>query len=88
MSVAACSGGQELLYTADTLLHPLHREHPEWCAIGFADMDREQVTFSRRCICDRAAAENALVLAYHFPFPGLGYIRRSATAWQWEPIAT
>jgi glyoxylase-like metal-dependent hydrolase (beta-lactamase superfamily II) len=89
MAVAVCSGRYELLYTADALLHPLHVEHPEWCAATWADMDWEQVTLSRRYICDRAAAEDALVLSYHFhPFPSLGRIRHSGRTWQWEPIAT
>ena len=89
MAVAIRSGGQELLYVGDAMLHPLQVEHPEWCAGPWADMDWEQVVLNRRRIYDRAAAEDALVLAYHFhPFPSLGHIRRSGRTWQWDAIVT
>jgi len=34
----------------------------------------------------RAAAKDALVLSYHFPFPSLGYLSQKGKGWQWEPI--
>jgi len=37
---------------------------------------------------DKAAAEKALVFAFHFPFPGLGYIIQKEEGWQWQPIET
>jgi glyoxylase-like metal-dependent hydrolase (beta-lactamase superfamily II) len=85
MVVAVRSDGRELLYTADAMLHPLHVEHPEWCALEWADFDWEGVTRSRRQIYARAVAEDALVLAFHFhPFPSLGYIRQAGDGWRWE----
>jgi hypothetical protein len=36
-------------------------------------------------VFDRAAAERALVLGFHFdPFPGLGRVARRGTGWAWE----
>ena len=34
------------------------------------------------------AAEKALVLGFHFPFPGLGHIVQKGEGWQWQPIET
>ena len=41
---------------------------------------------TRRRLFDRAAADNAIVLAYHFPFPGIGRVKKSANAWKWESL--
>ena len=86
MALAISSGGEQLLYISDTVLHPIHLEQPEWCAA--VDFDPDQVVATRRHILTRAAAEKALVLAFHFPFPGLGHILQKGEAWQWQPIAT
>jgi hypothetical protein len=42
---------------------------------------------TKRRILDRAA-DQALVLAFHFPFPGIGRVLSKAEAWQWQPIET
>ena len=86
MALAISSRGEELLYISDTVLHPIHLEHPEWCAA--VDFAPDQVTATRHRIFNRAAAEKALVLAFHFPFPGLGYITQKGEGWEWQPIAT
>ena len=85
MALSITSNGDQLLCIADTVLHPIHLEHPEWLAV--VDFDPDQVVITRRRILKRAATENALVLAYHFPFPGLGYVVENEEAWRWEPIA-
>jgi glyoxylase-like metal-dependent hydrolase (beta-lactamase superfamily II) len=33
MVVSVCSGDERLLYIGDTVLHPLHLEHPDWIPI-------------------------------------------------------
>jgi glyoxylase-like metal-dependent hydrolase (beta-lactamase superfamily II) len=86
MALAISSRGEELLYISDTVLHPIHLEHPEWCAA--VDFAPHQVSATRHRIFNRAAAEKALVLAFHFPFPGLGYITQKREGWEWQPIAT
>ena len=84
MALSISSEGEQFLCIADTVLHPIHLEHPEWCAV--VDFDPDQVVVTRRRILNRAAAEKALVLAYHFPFPGLGHVVEKEEAWQWQPI--
>jgi len=86
MALAISSRGEQLLCVSDTVLHPIHLEQPEWHAA--VDFDPRQVQATRRRILKRAATEKALVLAFHFPFPGLGHVSQSRDIWQWEPIST
>jgi len=82
--IAIRSEGQELLYTADAMVHPLQVDHPDWCASHWADLIWEDVIHSRRELYARAASDHSLVLAFHFaPFPGLGHIERSGEGWRW-----
>ena len=86
MAVAIASDSEQLLYISDAVLHQIHLEQPDWyTAVDFAP---EQVVTTRRRLLDRAATEKALVHAFHFPFPGLGYVAQKGEAWQWEPIET
>ena len=86
MALAITSQENQLLCISDMVLHPIHLEQPEWhAAVDFAP---EQVIATRRRLLKRAAVERALVLAFHFPFPGLGYVVQKEDAWQWQPIGT
>ena len=86
MAVAVRSEGQELLYTSDAVLHPIHLERPEW-ETAFYDHDLEQAAESKNRLFDHAAEENALVLAFHFsPFPSLGRILKKDHGWDWAPM--
>jgi glyoxylase-like metal-dependent hydrolase (beta-lactamase superfamily II) len=84
MGLLISSGDEQALHLADTVLHPIHLERPEWYPLY--DLQQEQAASTRRQLLDRAAAENALVLSYHFPFPSLGYLSQKDKGWQWEPI--
>ena len=86
MTLAVSSKGEQLLCISDTVLHPIHLERPEWHAA--VDFDPKQVQATRHRILKRAVAEKALVLAFHFPFPGLGHVSQSGDTWQWEPVST
>jgi len=85
-AVVIASDNEQLLYLSDAVLHQIHLEHPEWyTAVDFAP---QQVVTSRRRLLNWAATEKTLVHAFHFPFPGLGYVAMKREAWQWEPIET
>jgi glyoxylase-like metal-dependent hydrolase (beta-lactamase superfamily II) len=84
MAVSISSGGERLLCTGDVALHPIHLEQPDWYAA--VDLAPEQALASRRRFSEMAVADQALVHAFHFPFPGLGYIVQRGDAWQWQPI--
>lgn len=86
MALAISSNRVQLLCISDAFLHPIHIEHPEWyAAFGMAP---EQVVVTRRRLLKRATTEKALMLAFHFPFPGLGHVVRRGRRWQCQPIST
>ena len=86
MAVAIASDSEQLLYISDAVLHPIHLEQPDWyAAVDFAP---QQVVTTRRRLLNLAAAEKALVLAFHFPFPSLGYVVQKEEGWQWQPVET
>ncbi len=84
MALAVSSSGEQLLCVSDTVLHPIHLEQPEWFAV--VDFDPAQVVATRRRLLNRAAVERALVLAFHFPFPGLGLVVPRGDGWKWQSI--
>ena len=84
MVVEVSSAGKRLLYTGDTVLHPLHLEHPDWTPIY--DILPERAAASKRRIFDLAAEEKALVIGQHFPpFPSLGHVVKMGEGWRWLP---
>jgi glyoxylase-like metal-dependent hydrolase (beta-lactamase superfamily II) len=84
MGLRVSSHGEHLLCIADTALHPLHVAQPTWHAV--VDGSPEQVARTRRRLFTQAKDEEALVLAFHFPFPGVGHIVQGTTGLQWQPI--
>jgi glyoxylase-like metal-dependent hydrolase (beta-lactamase superfamily II) len=84
MALAIVSGGDLVLHLADTALHPLLMEHPEWSPR--LHLLPEQAIATRRRLLDRAATERARVFAFHFPFPGLGVVVPRGAGWRWQPI--
>ncbi len=86
MALEISSEGERLLCISDAVLHPIHLEQPEWYAV--VDFAPEQAVSTRRRLLNRAAARKALVLAFHFPFPGLGRVVQKGEGWQWQPMET
>jgi len=84
LALEISSEGEQLLCISDGALHPIHLECPDWYAA--VDLDPEEIVATRRKLFSRAAAEKALVFAFHFPFPGLGKVIRKRESWQWQPI--
>lgn len=76
--------GRKLLYISDVVLHPINLRHADWHSVY--DRDAQQALAVRHSLLERAEAEVLLILAFHFPFPGLGYIGRESAAWKWEPV--
>lgn len=85
MVVAFASGDQQLFYISDTVLYPLHLEHPDWLPVY--DILPEKAAASKHAIFDRVAQEGALVVGQHFPpFPSLGHVVKLERGWQWQPV--
>lgn len=85
VAVEVRSGGETLLHLVDLVLLPVHVERPEWYAAF--DLDPEAVVESRRRLLERAAGEDALVMAHHFPPPGLGRLRSADAGYEWDPVS-
>jgi glyoxylase-like metal-dependent hydrolase (beta-lactamase superfamily II) len=86
LALSFVSQGSQLLHISDTVLYPLHLEHPDWLPVF--DILPDEAAQSKQRIFDRAAAEEALVFAHHFPpFPNLGTIVRMDEGWLWQPNA-
>ena len=82
LMIASSSSSTALLHMSDAVLNPLHMEHVAWRS--FFDLDPERAATTRRKLLDRAAADKVNVLAYHFPFPGIGRVESKGHAWKWE----
>jgi glyoxylase-like metal-dependent hydrolase (beta-lactamase superfamily II) len=81
LAVELSSRAERLLVVGDLVIHPLHVAHPEWYSVFDADPAvLEQV---RRALFAKAADEDYLVHAFHFPFPALGRLQASSTGYSW-----
>lgn len=78
------SGDASLTYMADTANNYLAAlSHPEW-SFRF-DSDPAQATATRREQYGRVADEQRRIVAYHFPFPGMGYVDRDGEGFNYFP---
>lgn len=78
------SGGEQLLYVGDMVHHHvISVQRPTW-TIAF-DGDEAVAEASRQAVLARAADENLRLYAVHFPFPGLGRVKRQGDTFAWTP---
>jgi glyoxylase-like metal-dependent hydrolase (beta-lactamase superfamily II) len=84
MAVEVVSNGKKLLCVGDMIAHPIHLEQPDWHLAP--DCQPDQAVRTKRRFLQRAADEGALVFAFHFDFPALGYVSQHQKAWQWQTI--
>jgi len=82
--VDIASRGQHLLYVGDTFHHYV-------VSVGGADLDMAfdadgpTAKASRKALLARAADQHLRLYVPHFPFPGLGTIRRDGDSYAWVP---
>jgi glyoxylase-like metal-dependent hydrolase (beta-lactamase superfamily II) len=86
MALEITSGAETLLCLSDVVLHPIHLEHPGWCAA--VDVIPGEVVATRHRLLKKAASDKALVMAFHLPFPALGRVVTKGDAWSWQPVAS
>jgi glyoxylase-like metal-dependent hydrolase (beta-lactamase superfamily II) len=84
MGLLITSGDAALLHIADTAHFPLQTQFIN--RVVRFDNDPEQAITTRRTVLERAADEQVMILAFHFPFPGLGYIARQNDVFDWQPL--
>jgi glyoxylase-like metal-dependent hydrolase (beta-lactamase superfamily II) len=79
------SGNQTLLIWGD-IIHAaaLQFPHPEW-AIAF-DSDQDTAIATRKKVFDMTSADSLAVAGAHLPFPGIGYVIKSGTAYSYAPL--
>lgn len=82
MALLVSSRDQQLLALADTVLHPVHIEQPDW--VMPLDLLVDETVVTRRRLLGRAAVEKMLVFAPHFDFPGLGHVVLAEQGWRWR----
>ena len=78
------SGGKQLMITADTFTHYVMAvQRPEW---NFdMDDDKDKAVATRKRMLDRLATDRMFVAGFHMPFPGIGWIEKSASGFRWVP---
>jgi glyoxylase-like metal-dependent hydrolase (beta-lactamase superfamily II) len=84
IALAIVSEAEQLLDLVDVVGHPIHLEQPHWNMR--TDYQPEVAERTRRMLLGRAATQQARILAYHFDFPGLGYVQQQQDEWKWQPI--
>lgn len=83
-SFVISSGKATFLNVGDVVHHyALLFQHPEW---EFAfDSDPKLAARTRLKLFDFAATDEIPLIGYHFPFPGIGHIRREDSAFAYVP---
>ena len=84
-SYVISSGNKTFLNVGDVVHHyALLFQNPQW---EFAfDSDPKVAAQTRVKLFDMAATDEMPMIGYHFPFPGLGHIRREGDAFDYVPI--
>ena len=78
------SEGESLIIWGDLCHHQvLLLQRPEWAFLF--DHDKPKATAQRWRIYELVDSSRSSVLAYHFPFPGLGHVIKQGDAYAWLP---
>jgi glyoxylase-like metal-dependent hydrolase (beta-lactamase superfamily II) len=84
MSVLVESEGEQLIALGDSMSNAFTNfVHPTW--YNGSDIDGDQTVTTRQRLLDMAAADRITLVGYHFPFPGVGHVLRTADAYQFVP---
>ncbi|MGB6538950.1 MAG: MBL fold metallo-hydrolase [Xanthobacteraceae bacterium] len=80
------SAGKRLMIWADTCVHyVIAVQRPDWHLD--VDDDKDKAVLTRTRMLDMAASDKLPVAGYHMPFPGIGFIERSAGSHRWVPVS-
>ncbi|MCW1919894.1 MBL fold metallo-hydrolase [Rhodobacter sp. KR11] len=80
------SAGQRLMLTADMTNHAVWSlARPDW-EVKF-DMDKTAAATTRRRILGQLAADKTAFVAYHLPFPALGYVETRGEGFAHIPMS-
>jgi glyoxylase-like metal-dependent hydrolase (beta-lactamase superfamily II) len=86
MIFAIHSGSETLMLTADLAHH--HVMHTRFPDIKLAyDTDPDEMVRTRIRFFDMLATDRLKFIAYHFPYPGIGHLRKNAEGYEWIPAS-
>lgn len=71
-SIVLASGGETAIYIGDMVQHPAQLERAAW--VSSFDVYPLEAMETKKAVVARAIAERQLVVAVHYPFPGLGHM--------------
>jgi glyoxylase-like metal-dependent hydrolase (beta-lactamase superfamily II) len=78
------SDGEKLLHIADAAHSSFQVAAPQYSPRF--DYDKELAAETRRTLFERAARDGSLVVAYHFPFPGIGRVIERDGGLRWQQV--
>ncbi|CAM3928205.1 MBL fold metallo-hydrolase [Xenorhabdus thuongxuanensis] len=79
------SGNDNMLILGDIVhFHAVQLTYPE-VSIEF-DVDDNKAIEARKSIFEKASYERWLIGGAHFPFPGIGHIRKDKQGYRWIPV--
>jgi glyoxylase-like metal-dependent hydrolase (beta-lactamase superfamily II) len=78
------SEGERLWHIADTAHSVLQVPNPHWSSVF--DMDKISAAATRQDLFEQVARDKAFVIAYHFPYPGLGHVAFLDGQFYWTPL--
>jgi glyoxylase-like metal-dependent hydrolase (beta-lactamase superfamily II) len=78
------SGARIAYFLGDLFHDPVEVSHPDWMWPG---RDADRMIASRRALIEAALREEALLVAVHMPFPGLGRIVAEGGGQVWRPVS-
>jgi len=85
-SVVVTSGGETALYVGDIAQHTVQLERPAW--VSSFDILPLVSMETKKTLMERALRENALVVAVHCPYPGVGRMTQTPEGRRkWVPVA-
>jgi glyoxylase-like metal-dependent hydrolase (beta-lactamase superfamily II) len=82
--IAVSSDDNRMLFLGDLIHDPKDIEDPNWSSNH--DFDPVQGVATRQRLLAQAARERTLLMAYHAPFPGLGYVASHGAGWRWAAL--
>jgi glyoxylase-like metal-dependent hydrolase (beta-lactamase superfamily II) len=85
MSILVESGSERLLIGADALTHAaVSFARPDWR--WGTDYDSDRAVATRRRLLDRLSSERTTLIGFHLPWPGIGRVETSGTAYRFVPL--
>ena len=75
-----------ILHVGDAFLHPIFLEHFDWPVVG--DTLPDQAVETRMALVERIERTNPLLIATHFPWPGIGRLDATGSTGTWTTTAS